>query len=68
MGVEVHLGKVRTAARETAPLMAVRGCSGRGGEARVCGLGEGGAHTIKHVLLCRRLLLVTRSRHDHERF
>ena len=34
----------------------------------ICDFGEGGVHAIKHIFFCKRFLLVTRSRHQHEEF
>ena len=41
---------------------------GRGEGQYRCDFGEGGAHAIKHIFFCRRLLLVTRSRRHREGF
>ena len=52
-------GKMRTAAHETAPQIALRHCSKetQGEGQYTCDFGEGRIHTIKHIFLQRFLLV-----------
>ena len=68
--------KMRTAAWDTAPLIALRNCSKEPGrkDQYICDFGKGRIHAIKHILFQKvstslmKLSLVMRNSHLHEGF